>query len=94
MPILRIEHPVPDFDGWKRAFDSDPVGRERSGVRRYQILRSMDDPNYVMIDLEFDSKSEAEALLAAMREVWRRVEGSVMWNPQARIVETVESKEY
>jgi ribosomal protein L35AE/L33A len=94
MPILRIEHPVPNFDGWKTAFDSDPVGRERSGVRRYQILRSMDDPNYVMIDLEFDSKSEAEALLAAMREVWNRVEGTIMWNPQAHIVEIVESKEY
>jgi ribosomal protein L35AE/L33A len=93
MPILRIEHPVPDFDGWKQAFDSDPVNRRQSGVRRYQILRSMDDPNYVMIDLEFDNKSEAEALLAAMREVWRRVEGTVMWNPQARIVETVESVE-
>jgi hypothetical protein len=26
--ILRIEHPVPDFDGWKKAFDSDPVGLE------------------------------------------------------------------
>lgn len=94
MPILRIEHPVPNFDGWKEAFDSDPVGRKQSGVRRYRVLRSIDDPNYVMIDLEFDSQSEAEALLAAMREVWRRVEGTVMWNPQARIVETVESKEY
>ena len=94
MPILQIEHPVPDFDGWKKAFDSDPVGREKSGVRRYQVFRSVDDPNYIMIDLEFDSKKEAEALLAAMREVWRRVEGTVMSNPQARIVETVESKEY
>lgn len=94
MPILRIEHPVPNFDGWKAAFDSDPAGRERSGVRRYQILRSMDDPNYVMIDLEFDSKGEADALLAAMREVWGRVEGTIMWNPQAHIVEIVESKEY
>ena len=94
MPILHIEHPVPSFEGWKQAFDSDPVGRERSGVRRYQILRSMDDPNYVMIDLEFDTKAEAEALLAAMRAVWGRVEGSIMMNPQARIVEVVERKEY
>jgi hypothetical protein len=94
MPILRIEHPVPDFEGWKQAFDSDPVGRERSGVRRYAILRPVGDPNYVLIDLEFDTKSEAEALLAAMREVWRRVEGQVMSNPQARIIETVETKEY
>ena len=94
MPILRIEHPVPDFDAWKTAFDNDPVGRQQAGVRRYHILRSIDDPNYVLIDLEFDTRSEADALLAALRVVWRRVEGSVMSNPQARIVETVESIEY
>lgn len=94
MYILRIEHPVPDFDGWKRAFDSDPVGREKSGVRRYRILRPIDDEKYVMIDLEFDTASQAEALLAAMRIVWGRVEGTIMMNPQARIVEAVEIKEY
>lgn len=94
MTILRIEHPVPNYETWKQAFDSDPVGRKQSGVRRYQILRAIDDPNYVMIDLAFDTKSEAEALLAAMREVWGRVEGTVMWKPQARIVEVVEANEY
>ncbi len=94
MYILRIEHPVPNFDGWKQAFDSDPAGREKSGVRRYQILRAIDDPNYVMIDLEFDTVKQAEALLAAMRVVWGRVEGSIMTNPKARIVEAVETKAY
>ena len=94
MYILRIEHPVPDFDGWKKAFDSDPVGREKSGVRRYRVLRPVDDPHYVMIDLEFDTASQAEALLAAMRLVWGRVEGRIMMDPQARIVESVETKEY
>jgi hypothetical protein len=54
----------------------------------------MDDPNYVMIDLEFASKHEADAMLAALRELWSRVEGSVMSNPQTRIVEVVESQEY
>ncbi len=95
MPILRIEHRVPDFDGWKQASDSDPGGRRQSGVRRYQVLRSIDDSNYVMmIDLEFDGMRGAESFLATMGEVWRRVEGSVMWNPQARIVEVVESTAY
>lgn len=94
MFILRIEHPVPDFDGWKKAFDSDPVGREKSGVRRYQVLRPVDDAHYVLIDLEFDTSSQAEALLAAMRGVWGRVEGTIMMNPQARIVEAVETREY
>ncbi len=32
MPILRIEHPAPDFDAWKReGFDTDPIGREKGG---------------------------------------------------------------
>ena len=92
MHILRIEHPVPNFDAWKEAFDSDPIGRERSGVRRYRVLRPTDDPNYVMIDLEFDSLSGAEAVYAALRELWGRVD--VMHSPQARIVEAVEIKEY
>jgi len=94
MYILRIEHPVPDFDGWKKAFDSDPVGRKKSGVRRYRILRPLDNANYVILDLEFDTASQAEAMLAALRELWGRVEGKVMMSPQARIVEAVEIREY
>jgi hypothetical protein len=94
MYMLRIEHRIPNYEGWKQAFESDPVGREKLGVRRYQILRPLDDPNYVMIDLEFDTASQAEALLAAMRVVWGRVEGTIMMNPQARIVEAMESRAY
>ena len=94
MYILRIEHPVPDFDGWKKAFDSDPVGRKKSGVRRYRVLRPIDDANHVMIDLDFDTAGQAEALLAAMRVVWGHVEGKIIMKPQARIVEAVETKEY
>jgi hypothetical protein len=92
MYILRIEHPVPNFHTWKAAFDSDPIGREQSGVRRYRILRPTDDPNYVMVDLEFDSASEADAMHNALRDLWNRVD--VMRDPRARTVEVVESKEY
>ena len=94
MPVVQIEHPVPDFDAWKQAFDTDPVGRERSGVRRYQIFRPVDDPNYAIVELEFDNSGDAEIFLAAMREVWKRVEGTIIDGPRARIVETVETKQY
>ncbi len=57
MPSLHIEHPVPNFDGWKKAFDSEPVNRAKSNL-------------------------------------WRNVEGKVMTNPQARIMNEVESREY
>ena len=94
MPILRIEHPVPDFNAWKKAFDNDPVDRKGSGVRRYRVLRAADDPNYVMIDLEFDNSSQAEAVHASLRELWGRVQAEgLIGTPKARIVEIVESKE-
>ena len=96
MIILHIEHPIRDFDTWKKAFESDPAGRERSGVRRYQILRPIDDPNFVIIDLDFESTTAAEAFLAAMRKVWQSAAAApaLAGSPQTRIVEVVESKEY
>ena len=94
MHILQIEHAVPDFDAWKKAFDSDPVGREQGGVRRYRVLRPIDNPNYVIVDLEFDNSAKAEAFRAALRELWSRVEGRVAESPRARIIEAVEEKEY
>jgi heme-degrading monooxygenase HmoA len=94
MVIVQIEHAVPNFDRWKAAYDSDPVNREQSGVRRYRVLRPLDNPNFAMIDLEFNSLSEAEAFLAAMRKVWGRVEGTVIESPRVRVVEVVESKQF
>ncbi len=93
MYLLRIEHPVPDFEAWKKAFDSDPVGRRRSGVRAYRVMRPADDPAYAMIDLEFAGKAEAETMERSLRDLWSRVEGRVMSNATARIVEVVESKD-
>jgi hypothetical protein len=97
MPLLHIEHHIRDFDTWKAAFDRDPIGRRQSGVRRYRVLRPVDDPNYVMIDLDFDSASVAEAFLAALRrDVWGSAGAApaLLGSPQAKFVEAVDSKEY
>jgi hypothetical protein len=95
MPILQIEHGVRDYDAWKDAFDDDPVGREQGGVRRYRICRVTDDPNTVVIDLEFDTPSEADGFRTKLRELWRGVGDDLgLDSPEARILETVESKDY
>jgi hypothetical protein len=97
MHILRIEHPIRDFNTWKEAFDRFSDFRQQSGVRGYRLLRPTDDPTYIMIDLEFDSPSEAESFLAALwRNVWssREAAPALIGEPQTRIVEAVEIKEY
>ena len=93
MPIVRIEHSVPNFEKWKQAFDSDPADRKGSGVHRYQVLRLKSDPNYVMIDLEFDSVEMAETFLRTMQRIWGGPGKAVMLNPSGRIADVVEVKE-
>ena len=94
MLILQIEHNVPNFDGWKKAFDRDPINRKKSGVRSYRIFRPMDDPNYVVINMEFDTLRDLERTLTALHTLWGQIEGKIMVNPKTRILDIVESKEY
>jgi hypothetical protein len=96
MPILQLEHAITDFDLWKRAFDSDPIHREELGVRRHRVFRPLDDPNYVVVELDFDTDSEAETCRAALRELWtsRQAAPALGGDPRVRIVEDVESRDY
>ena len=94
MPILQIEHQVADFDSWKRnAFDADPIGRAKSGVLRHRIAQSTSDPNYVLIELEFATMPEAEAMHTALRKLWQNPLAQI-GSPTARIIEIVEAKDY
>ena len=93
MYILQIEHPVPNYNGWRKAFENDPIDRKGSGVTHYRISRKTDDENYVLVDLEFDTLNEAEACHAKLRNLWSRVEGSVVNNPQSRIIEVKEDED-
>jgi hypothetical protein len=94
MPTLQIEHHVADYDSWKRnAFDADPLGRAASGVRAHRISHSADDPNYLIIELDFITMPEAEAMHGALRDLWRNPLAQI-GNPTARIIETVETKDY
>ena len=96
MAVLQIEHAVRDFDRWKEAFDSDPVGRQQGGVRRYRILQAADDPNFVVIELEFDDRTQAEAFKGRLEELWAGSAGERLGleGPKARVMETVETIEH
>ena len=93
MTYLRIQHPVPDYDRWKRSFDLDPADRRGSGVLRYTILRSATQPTIVMVDLELGSIREAEKLLLKLRRLWSSTGPTAMTNPEAWIVDVTETVE-
>ena len=94
MVVLQVEHPVADFDAWKLAFDQDPVNRQQSGVRRYRVLRPVNQPDFAIIELEFDGLAQAEAMRDALQDHWRTLEAALMHGPETRIVEIVEIVEF
>lgn len=94
MPTLQFEHAIRDFAMWKAAFDRDPIDRRGLSVRRHRVYRPLDDPNYVIGELEFATVDEAEACAAALRELWRSRQAAPALSgaPKVRIVETVEDQ--
>jgi len=94
MFVLQIEHPVPNYDGWKKAFESDPVGRQEGGVVRYTIFKTTTTPQCVIVDLEFAVQAQAEVFLDSLRKLWGTVDGTIMNNPKARIFEVMETNVY
>jgi hypothetical protein len=95
VPILQVEHAVRDYDVWKQAFDGDPIGREAGGVRHHRIVRANDDPNRVMIELEFDTTDEAERFRTKLEEMWVDAGPRLgLESPSAQIVDVAEQKSY
>ena len=94
MSTLHIEHAISDYGTWKTAFDLFEVARAEAGVRRHTIRQPVDDPTYVLIDLEFDLTEEAARFLGFLRaRVWSTPDNSpaLVGSPLARVLETVES---
>jgi hypothetical protein len=94
MTTLHIEHPIADFDQWKVAFDRFGPAREQSGVLAHRVYRPLDDPRYVLIDLDFAAPGEAQSFLEFLREkVWASPGNSpaLAGAPTTRVVDLAES---
>lgn len=95
MPTLHIEHAITDFTTWRAAFDRFAEFRDKSGVRRHRVQRPVDDPNFVVIDLDFNTIAEADTFLRFLQAtVWSSRENSpaLAGSPQAKILEPAESR--
>ena len=93
MYVLNYWHTVSDYGEWKKVFDSDPLGRAASSVRRLSIERPLDDQHTVIGELEFDSLGEAETFAGRLQEVWRGPGSSVVSHAGLRITEVLVNQE-
>ncbi len=90
MPTLHIEHAISDFTVWQQAFERFHSARQDAGVRSHQVRRPVDDEQYVVIDLDFDTVEQAERFRTFLHEnVWSSPANSpaLVGPPETRILQ-------
>jgi hypothetical protein len=90
MFTLSIEHAISDFPTWKQAFDRFAEARQNAGVLSHRIRRPVDDPHYVVIELEFDAQDNANSFRQFLHNVvWANRDASpaLAGTPATRILE-------
>jgi hypothetical protein len=91
MPTLHIEHPVTDLAVWRAAFDRFADRRRQGGVTAERVQQPVDDVHYVLVDLDFPTREQAERFLGFLESmVWASRDSSpaLAGTPQTRILET------
>ena len=61
MTVLTVRHTVGDYTAWKAGFDDHDAARKAHGSTGDQVLQSIDDPNDVLVLLEFGTLADAKA---------------------------------
>ena len=90
MPTLLIEPSITDFDTWLAAFALFALFAERrkeGEVLHERIMKPVDDPHYVLIDLKFDTIDAARGFKRFLEtQVWSTPANSpaLVGSPRAR----------
>ena len=84
-----VKHIVADYARWKSIFDADHASRQAAGSKGGQVFRSADDPNEVVMLLEWDLEtarqfSQRDESRAKMREA------GVLGAPEFYFLEEIE----
>jgi hypothetical protein len=93
--ILLVQHRVRQFDTWKPVFDREgSTIRIRHGATRHSLYRSLDDPNDVVVSIEFPAEKRARSFVAdpSLKEEMGRA--GVQGQPTITFCEEVDAVSY
>jgi heme-degrading monooxygenase HmoA len=70
MVFTVIKHTVENFEHWKALFDADAGRRDAAGARLHSLAREVTNPNTVVVIVQWESASQAQAFMnsPALRE--------------------------
>ena len=94
MPLLQIEHEISDLAVWREAFDRFAAARQQAGVTRTEVYQPSEDPNYIVINLSFESAEAATNFRTFLiNQIWSSPDSApaLVGLPTARVLTELES---
>lgn len=94
MPILHIEHEINDLDTWLETFKKFAPAREQAGVQQAEIYHPPDNPNYIVVNLRFETVDAASNFRKFLTDViWASPDNSpaLVGAPTARVLTEVDT---
>ena len=89
MPYLLVRHKVEDYARWKPIFDEHGTTRQAAGSKGGQLWRSAEDPNELVLLLEWDDLDRARQFAESddLREAMGRA--GVTGRPDVHFLEEI-----
>jgi len=60
MTTAIVLHRVADYEAWRPVYDALDDTREAAGVTHQEVLRSQDDPHFVIVRHDFANRADAD----------------------------------
>ena len=80
-----------DFENWKARFEDGATARKKAGCRGVRRFRSVDDPNEVIVIMDWDSLDNGRRFIEGNMQVLRDRNPGVPLNVNNIYVEEIES---
>jgi quinol monooxygenase YgiN len=86
-----VRHKVSDYNRWKEAFDSHLNSRKRAGETGFHLFHNADDPQEVILLLDWTSADEARRFMKSdeLRDAMQKA--GVVGAPDVQYLEDVRS---
>ncbi len=84
--ILKVE----DYAKWKSGFDGHRAKQKAAGQKTYQIFRTEDDPNKIVVLAEWDNLDNAREFLQSQELQEAMQQAGVIGKPDICLLEEVD----
>lgn len=89
---ILLKHTVENYDAWKPGFDANDSTRRENGQVGYELFRVSDDPNEIVMMMEWDTAENAQRFLEESDVRERMAELGVVGEPEIYFLDSIESK--